>query len=385
LRERVRELERERVTVQQAAARLSITESAVRKRARKGDLRSEKVLEGNRERLYVFLDPDAEPFPEPFREKYMRSLEDRVKTLEDEVMRQQAIILSMSQSLRALTGAPEAPQGVEEAQEVVDLRPSTEGERETTRPPATSASNSRLGMSGWALAVGAIATLLSWFLFMRVFWFSSGSAVPDFFVILPVLVPLLSGLWAGSTKRPSLPWFSSPHRWLRRGGRSALAIAVFAAGVPSATPWMASHIRALIVCPQIAARIEERVAERIAEAQGGAVWVPPSPEFCLNLTAARLAIQDILTFMEIAAVLIFVAAAVASLAFMSGAFLGNALRRFGVLGTPKEQPQGEDEEAQEEEVWSPRKEARWGLAGTVIASLITAVASVVAAYLSSQQ
>lgn len=104
----MRELERERATVQQAAARLGITESAVRKRVRKGDLRSEKVMEGNRERLYVFLDPDAEPFPEPFREKYMRSLEDRVKTLEHEVMRQQAIILSMSQSVRALTDAPAA-------------------------------------------------------------------------------------------------------------------------------------------------------------------------------------------------------------------------------------------------------------------------------------
>jgi hypothetical protein len=86
-------------------------------------LRSEKVMEGNRERLYVFLDPDAEPFPEPFREKYMGSLEDRVKTVEDEVMRQQAIILSMSQSLRALTGAPEAPQGVEEAQEEAETSP----------------------------------------------------------------------------------------------------------------------------------------------------------------------------------------------------------------------------------------------------------------------
>ena len=109
-RERVRELERERVTVQEAATRLGITESAIRKRVRKGDIRSEKVLEGKKERLYVFLDPDAERVPEPFRERYMRSLEDRVRTLEDEVYRQQAIILSMSQSLQALTGASESPE-----------------------------------------------------------------------------------------------------------------------------------------------------------------------------------------------------------------------------------------------------------------------------------
>jgi excisionase family DNA binding protein len=120
----VRELERERLTVQQAATRLRITESAIRKRAHKGDIRSEKVTEGNKERLYVFLDPDEDRVLEPFREKYMRSLEDRVKTLEDEVMRQQAIILSMSQSLQALTGGSEKPlESVEEVQE------------EATRPP----------------------------------------------------------------------------------------------------------------------------------------------------------------------------------------------------------------------------------------------------------
>jgi hypothetical protein len=65
------------------------------------------VTEGKKERLYIFLDSDEDKFPEPFQERYMRSLEDRVRTLEDEVYRQQAIILSMSQSMQALTGASE--------------------------------------------------------------------------------------------------------------------------------------------------------------------------------------------------------------------------------------------------------------------------------------
>jgi hypothetical protein len=355
----VRELERERVTVQQAAARLGITESAVRKRARKGDLRSEKVVERNRERLYVFLDPDAEPFPEPFREKYMRSLEDRVKTLEDEAMRQQAIILSMSQSLRALTGAPEPSQGVEEAQEEVEPRPSAGGERETTRPPATSAPTSRLGMSARALAVGAIATPLSWFLFMRVLFttFSGPAGVPIhtgradvlFFLLLPVLVPLMSGLWAGSTKRPSLPWFSSPHKWLRRGGRSALEFALFATGIPAMVGFN--------IGPVLLA--------------GPVGWFqyffgPPDSGELLLLYLIALG----------------VIAGFTSLAFMSGAFLGNALRRVGFLGTPKELPQGEEEGHGEEEVWSAKKEAQWGLAGSIIVALISAVASVLAAALS---
>jgi excisionase family DNA binding protein len=116
----VRELERERVTVQEAARQLGITESAVRKRAQRGQLQAQKVTEGKKERLYIFLDSEEDKFPEPFRERYMRSLEDRVKTLEDEVYRQQAIILSMSQSMQALTGASEtteASETVEEAPE----------------------------------------------------------------------------------------------------------------------------------------------------------------------------------------------------------------------------------------------------------------------------
>jgi len=350
----VRELERERVTVQQAAARLGITESAVRKRARKGDIRSEKVLEGNRERLYVFLDPDAEPFPEPFREKYMRSLEGRVKTLEDEVMRQQAIILSMSQSLRALTGAPQAPQDIEEAQEEAEPRPSTGGaEQETMRPPATSAPTSRLGMSDRALAVGGIATFLawvnaSWALYVNMkWWFAPFDSVALMFA-LPVLVPLLSGLWAGSTKRPSFPWFSSPHRWLLRSGRSVLRTALFAVGIPA---WVAFFIV-------------------VAYFTGRANW--GRGFFGWELLSELLSIPFYSALVSLLALL----------PFMSGAFLGNALRRVGLLGTPKEPLQGEEEGEREEEVWSPRKEARWGIAGTILAALISAVASVVAAALS---
>jgi predicted ArsR family transcriptional regulator len=110
-------MERERVTVQEAARQLGITESAVRKRLQREQLRSQKVTEGKKERLYIFLDSDEDKFPEPFRERYMKSLEDRVKTLEDEVYRQQAIILSMSQSMQALTGASDERESTERAEE----------------------------------------------------------------------------------------------------------------------------------------------------------------------------------------------------------------------------------------------------------------------------
>jgi predicted ArsR family transcriptional regulator len=128
----VRELERERVTVQEAARQLGITESAVRKRAQRGQLQSQKVTEGKKERLYIFLDSDEDKLPEPFRERYMRSLEDRVRTLEDEVYRQQAIILSMSQSMQALTGASERPETPSEPPEGAEPQPSAEGAQEGT-------------------------------------------------------------------------------------------------------------------------------------------------------------------------------------------------------------------------------------------------------------
>ena len=113
-------MERERVTVQEAARQLGITESAVRKRAGRGQLRSEKATEGRKERLYIFLDSGQDKFPEPFQERYVKSLEDRVKTLEDEVYRQQAIILSMSETVQALTtgsGSAERPSEVAEGSE----------------------------------------------------------------------------------------------------------------------------------------------------------------------------------------------------------------------------------------------------------------------------
>jgi excisionase family DNA binding protein len=123
-------LERERITVQEAARRLGITESAVRKRAARGQVRSVKVMEGKKERLYIFLDSDEDKLPETFRERYMRTLEERVRTLEDEVYRQQAIILSMSQSMQALTGASETPEMPSETPEESETQSTTEETQE---------------------------------------------------------------------------------------------------------------------------------------------------------------------------------------------------------------------------------------------------------------
>jgi uncharacterized coiled-coil protein SlyX len=102
-----------------------MTESAVRKRAQRGQLRSEKAMEGKKERLYIFLDPDEDKFPEPFRERYIRSLEHRVNTLEDEVYRQQAILLNMTEAMKALN--PPAPEDSSEERESPESSGPTSG------------------------------------------------------------------------------------------------------------------------------------------------------------------------------------------------------------------------------------------------------------------
>jgi hypothetical protein len=361
------------LTVHDAARVLGISEDAVRMRVKRGTLQSER--EGGR--LYVFLTPEPTHEPTDRTNELIGELKDRVRSLEEQLGSEREANRENRRIIAALTSripelpAASSPEPLEsrgsapEEPEGGDLRASTGGaaKREATRPPAPSAVTSRLGMSARALAVGAIATGPAWFyssglLFVpevRAFILPHPDFVPkSFFLFLLLfllaygaapLVPLVSGLWAGSTKRPSLPWFSSPHRWLRRGGRSVLKIAVFAAGVPA---WVG-----------IAITFSAGVV-----AGGGISW------FSWSVLAVMLAFTTLLSF------------TLAPLAFMSGAFLGNALRRAGFLGTPQKPPQGEEEGEQEEEVWSPRKEARWGLAGTLIAALISAVASVVAATLS---
>jgi predicted ArsR family transcriptional regulator len=154
-------LERERVSVQEAARQLGITESAVRKRAQRGQLRSEKATEGKKERLYIFLDRDEDKFPEPFRERYIRSLEQRVNTLEDEVYRQQAIILSMSETVQALTagsGSSERPPEVAEGSEPSEERESpqtAEEESDRAEPhPATGGAQEGVRRPWWRRMLG---------------------------------------------------------------------------------------------------------------------------------------------------------------------------------------------------------------------------------------
>ncbi len=106
-------MERDRVTVQEAARRLGITESGVRKRVKRRQLDS--TNEGGR--VYVYLDSvvtEADPVPDSVPDKYTARLEDEVAFLRDQVRRQQEIIGQQAISLRALSAPESTPGPVQE-------------------------------------------------------------------------------------------------------------------------------------------------------------------------------------------------------------------------------------------------------------------------------
>ena len=351
---------------------MGVTVDAIRGRLRRGTLDSERES-GT---VYVWVEPSelASQRPSSDESELLEALRDQVRYLREQLdeerqarteerRRQDTIIVQLTQLIPGLESpqsredAPESPRSTHsrseaagEAQEPAEHpeeRPVTEPRRESS----PSALTTRLGMSARALAIGAIATLLTWFYVFAVRVFGAHTLpgfnfymvhLPNYVATAPLaLVPLLFGLWAGSTKRPSLPWFSSPHRWLRRGGRSALEISIFAAGLPAWAGWAISssyYLSGAEITPGVL-----RIG--LVYAVGALIW-----------------------------------GAAGTLAFMSGAFLGNSLGRVGIIGTPKEPPEGE-EESGSKGVWTARQESRWGIIGGIITASIPAIATVIAALL----
>jgi hypothetical protein len=143
LRDRVRELERERVTVQEAARQLGITESAVRKRVQRGILRHDKEPDG---RLYVYLDTqdiDRDEIRDSSYDMLVRRLENENEFLRRELERKDAILLNMTEAMKALSPPSqetppderESPQTAQEEPERAEPRPATGGAQEGVQRP----------------------------------------------------------------------------------------------------------------------------------------------------------------------------------------------------------------------------------------------------------
>jgi excisionase family DNA binding protein len=83
--ERVRTVQHERLTIQEAAHRLGVSESAIRKRIKRGTLKREKTEDG---RVLVYIEPSApgaEEVVTPERDALISQMQERLAFLEHEL------------------------------------------------------------------------------------------------------------------------------------------------------------------------------------------------------------------------------------------------------------------------------------------------------------
>jgi hypothetical protein len=123
----------DRLTIQEAARRLGISEGAVRKRVTRDSLQHEKDDDG---RIYVYLaaggrrgvDGGQDEGVDPNSNALISRLESEVAFLRDQVQRQQELIAQQAMTMRQLTAAssqepPEEAETIEEEPEGADPRP----------------------------------------------------------------------------------------------------------------------------------------------------------------------------------------------------------------------------------------------------------------------
>jgi excisionase family DNA binding protein len=106
----------DRLTIQEAARRLGVSEGAVRKRVSRGTLEHHKDEDG---RVYVYLDNGVDggvdEGVDPNSNALISQLRDEVAYLRDENRRKDEIIMQQATTMRQLTAAP--PQEPSEARE----------------------------------------------------------------------------------------------------------------------------------------------------------------------------------------------------------------------------------------------------------------------------
>ena len=136
----------DRLTIQDAARRLGVSEGAIRKRVARKTLRYDKAEDG---RIYVYLDEgdtrgvddvqDAGVVRES--EALISRLEGEVEFLRDQVRRQQEIIAQQALTMRQLSAPqeasepPEAPETVGESPEEASPRPDSPSPQEPVQRP----------------------------------------------------------------------------------------------------------------------------------------------------------------------------------------------------------------------------------------------------------
>jgi hypothetical protein len=129
----------QRVTVPEAAEALGITVEAVRMRIKRGTLRSEREAG----RVFVLLG-QSQPTDRPGEPTTLISeMRSRIQFLEDELQRKDAILLNMTEAMKALSPPSqepppderESPRTVDEEPERAEPRPTTVESQEPVRRP----------------------------------------------------------------------------------------------------------------------------------------------------------------------------------------------------------------------------------------------------------
>jgi DNA-binding Lrp family transcriptional regulator len=133
----------DRVTIQEAARRLGISEGAVRKRVTRGTLEHAKEDDG---RIYVYLDRDRHRVDDvqdtgvdPHSGALISRLEDEIAYLREESRRKDEIIMQQAVTMRQLSAAAQEPtqdaQAVEEEPERAEPRSYAAGAQEGVQRP----------------------------------------------------------------------------------------------------------------------------------------------------------------------------------------------------------------------------------------------------------
>ena len=137
--------ERERVTIQEAARRLGVSESAIRKRVQRGTLQHLKGRDG---RVYVYLDmgeTQEDKVRDPSRDELVGTLRDTVRDLRERLDRAEeanrenrrllAAALERIPAIEAPEDRPQAPETPPEAPEGASPRSGTVGAQEGAQEP----------------------------------------------------------------------------------------------------------------------------------------------------------------------------------------------------------------------------------------------------------
>jgi excisionase family DNA binding protein len=140
----------DRLTIQEAARRLGVSEGAVRKRVTRGTLEHHKDEDG---RVYVYLDDGVDTRVDegvdPNSNALISQLRDEVAYLRDENRRKDEIIMQQAMTMRQLTAAPQQPEATEAA-ETVEEQP----EEAEPHPASGEAQESEQRRSWWRRIFG---------------------------------------------------------------------------------------------------------------------------------------------------------------------------------------------------------------------------------------